>query len=304
MAGADRTLVASVLFLDMVGYSMAGVGEQLGLKHAFNSVVLSALEHVEPEGRVVVDTGDGAAIAVLGNPEGALYVATAIFDRAHDIRVRGGVNLGPVSLLQDINGGRNVVGDGINGAQRIMDFAKGGELLVSRSFYEVVTLMSPDYASMFSHEGSRTDKHGRAHEIHAMRPGVRVGRRIADPAPARAPRGRDAAGAAPVVSDAGAHLMVSAYTEDSVRALLERFAAEGRRILAQPTRIGSKWFASVEKPGAAEATVRALGLKRLVSGATREAVDAKVAELLEFGAKLVQEPECVDGVWTAVCETR
>lgn len=303
MAESERTLVASVLFLDIVGYSTMGVGDQLGLKQAFNGVVLSALEHVDAEERIVVDTGDGVAITVLGNPEGALFVATAIFDRATDIRVRGGVNLGPVSLLQDINGARNVVGDGINVAQRIMDFAKGGELLVSRSFYEVAILLSPDYASMFSHEGTRTDKHGRAHEVHAMRPGVRVARRIAEQGAARAPRGREAAAAAPVVTDAGNHLMVSGYTEQGVRAVLERFAAGGVRILSQPTRIGAKWFASVGKADAGEATVQAFGLKRMVSGPTREAVEAKVQELLEYGARLVRAPELEDGVWTAVCET-
>jgi len=49
-----------------------------------------------------------------------------------------------------------------------MSFSRPGQLLVSRSFYEVVSCLSRDYASLFRHEGSRTDKHVRAHEVYAV----------------------------------------------------------------------------------------------------------------------------------------
>lgn len=127
-----RTLVSSVLFLDIVGYSTLGVGQQVELKQNFNAALLSAIEPVPPAERIVSDTGDGAAITILSDPERALFVAIEIFDSIGDMRVRGGVNLGPISVVPDINGRPNVVGDGINVAQRIMDFAREGELLVSR----------------------------------------------------------------------------------------------------------------------------------------------------------------------------
>ena len=304
MEPSGRTVVASVLFLDIVGYSTKGVSQQVELKQAFNAALLAALEPVEPADRVVIDTGDGAAITILGDPERALFVALAIFDHIGDMQVRGGVNLGPVSLTVDINGHANVIGDGINVAQRIMDFAGEGELLVSRTFQEVVALMSPDYASIFSHEGSRTDKHGRAHEVHAVRQSVRVARRVAERqsrAATRAPRA--AAPAVPaVVSDAGLHLVVSGYSEASVHEALQKLAAAGRRVTSPISRIGDKWFASVDNPEASGAKVDSFGLKRIVSGPTRESVESKVAELQEYGAVLLHEIECVDGVWTAVCE--
>lgn len=307
MEPSGRTVVASVLFLDIVGYSTKGVSRQVELKQAFNAALLSALEPIAPGERVVVDTGDGAAIAILGDPEQALFVALAIFDHIGDMQVRGGVNLGPVSLTDDINGHANVIGDGINVAQRIMDFAREGELLVSRTFQEVVALMSPDYASIFSHEGSRTDKHGRAHEVHAVRPGVRVGRRVAErqsrAAAPRAARRTPAGPALPVVvSDAGLQLMVSGSSEAAVREALQQLAAAGRRVTSPIARIGDKWFASVDNPEASGARVEQFGLKRIVSGPTRESVAAKVAELQEYGAVLLHDIECVEGVWTAVCE--
>jgi hypothetical protein len=72
----------------------------------------------------------------------------------------------------DINGHSNVIGDGINVAQRVMSFSRPGQLLVSRSFYEVVSCLSRDYANLFRHEGSRTDKHVREHEVYSA---ARVG---------------------------------------------------------------------------------------------------------------------------------
>jgi hypothetical protein len=308
MEETTRTVVSSVLFLDIVGYSKMGVGDQLKLKHAFNSVLLVALEQVDPSERIVVDTGDGAAVAIMGNPERALFVAISIFDNSGLIQVRGGVNLGPISLMKDINGQANVIGDGINVAQRIMGFAKEGELLVSRSFHEVVTRLSAEYAAIFSNEGTRTDKHERKHEVYAVQQSVRVGRKMAElTSRLTTQRASTRPGWTPpttkaTISDAGSQLMISGYTEASVQEALDQLEKQGRTLMAPISKIGSKWFASVDKPEAAGASVEQYGLRQMISGPTREAVEIKVRELQEYGAQLVQEIEQIDGVWTAVCE--
>jgi class 3 adenylate cyclase len=307
---ASRTLVCSVLFLDIAGYSQRGVGEQIKLKERFNQVLAHSLADLETRDRVVIDTGDGAAIAFLGDPEAALFAALAIFDNVGELPVRMGINLGPVYLARDINGQQNVIGDGINVAQRIMSFAQGGELLVSRSFYEVVLLLSGDYATLFHSGGARTDKHQRVHEVYAVSHAVRVGRRVAE-AQARLRAQRrpaQASGAseerrAASVSDAGTHFIVSATSRDSVHEALERLLAQGSKLIAPPALIGNTWMATVDNPKRAiPATVEKLGMKSIVTGPTREAVDAKVHELVEFGARLDQEAELIDGVWTAVLD--
>ncbi len=40
--------------------------------------------------------------------------------------MRAGINLGPVRLVRDINSQPNIIGDGINVAQRVMSFAQPG----------------------------------------------------------------------------------------------------------------------------------------------------------------------------------
>jgi len=191
----SRTLVCSIVFLDIVEYSTKPVAEQLLFKQAFNKLLSSALENVPARDRVVLDTGDGAAITFLGDPEDALFVAMSLRAAARAeatgaIAIRIGINLGPVRVVKDINGQMNIIGDGINVAQRVMSFAQSGQLLVSRSFYEVVSCLSLDYASLFSYVGARTDKHVREHEVYSVGIGTDAARRVLETGSQRiAPRG-------------------------------------------------------------------------------------------------------------------
>ncbi|MGA8005925.1 MAG: hypothetical protein WCA17_07490, partial [Burkholderiales bacterium] len=180
MENSGRTLVCSVVFLDIAEYSKKPVAEQLQLKQSFNGILANALDQVPVRDRIILDTGDGASIAFLGDPEDALFSAMSIRDSAGALPVRLGINLGPVRLLKDLNGQMNIIGDGINVAQRVMGFARPGQLLVSRSFYEVVSRLSRDYEKLFFHEGSRTDKHVRAHEVYSVGSGIPAGRRVVD----------------------------------------------------------------------------------------------------------------------------
>ncbi len=187
----NRTFIGSVCFVDIVGYSRQPVSEQILLKDRFTELLSESLKDVAPDQRIILDTGDGAALSFLGDPEDALFVsmnmrdclsrtaasaASAMTDGAGtnesaplgDLSLRIGVNLGPVKLIRDINGQPNIVGDGINVAQRIMSFAHPGQIVVSRSYYDVVSVISDEYARLFTYEGSRTDKHVREHEIYIV----------------------------------------------------------------------------------------------------------------------------------------
>ncbi len=80
--------------------------------------------------------------------------------------MRIGINLGPARVVRDLNGNRNIIGDGINVAQRVMGFAAPNQILVSRSFYEVVSHISQEYAQLFQYAGLHRDKHIREHEFY------------------------------------------------------------------------------------------------------------------------------------------
>src|SRR5205809_7163723 len=174
----NRTFICSVLFLDIVEYSARTVAEQIRLKERFNAVLMEAITGVATDDRIILDTGDGAAVSFLGDPEDALFAGMSLRDAVPGqqelasggprLQVRVGVNLGPVRLVKDINGQPNIIGDGINVAQRVMSFAEPGQILVSRSYYDVMARLSEDYAKLFHYEGAKTDKHVREHEVYAI----------------------------------------------------------------------------------------------------------------------------------------
>ena len=173
----NKTTICSIVFLDIIDYSKKSVSEQIDIKNQFNQLINHSLKDVDQDDRIILDTGDGAAIAHLGSPEDALFVSLSIRDEilknnilsSMPLYVRFGINLGPVRLVSDINGQPNIIGDGINVAQRIMSFAKPNQIVVSRSYYDVTSRLTQEISQMFDYSGIKHDKHVREHEIYAVR---------------------------------------------------------------------------------------------------------------------------------------
>lgn len=174
----NRTFIGSVLFIDIVGYSTCTVPDQLEMKELFNAMLGEAVQNVAPSERIMVDTGDGAGIAFLGDPEDALFAALSLRDSIEAGKltvgapgfVRMGINLGPLKIVRDINGHTNMIGDGVNDAQRVMSFAEPGQVMVSHSYFDIISRFSRDYTQLFVYEGTRQDKHVREHEVYRFGP--------------------------------------------------------------------------------------------------------------------------------------
>ncbi len=172
----NRTFICSVLFLDIVEYSEKPVEEQIAVKGHFNTLLSEIIKDIAVNDRIILDTGDGAAIGFLGDPEDALFVAMELREQilnekppsSDPLSIRMGINLGPVKLVKDINKQLNLIGDGINVGQRVMSFAQPGQLLVSRSYYEVISCLTQEYAKLFVYQGILSDKHIREHGIYAV----------------------------------------------------------------------------------------------------------------------------------------
>ena len=172
----NKTIMCSVLFLDIVAYSKKPVSVQIAQKELFNALLAKAISNLPADDRVILDTGDGAAVTFLGDVEDALKAVLVFRENMlgegarmdPPLQVCMGINLGPVRLVKDINGRPNIVGDGINVAQRIVGFAQPGQILVSRSYFDAASRLSQEYAGMFYHEGARADKHEREHEVYAI----------------------------------------------------------------------------------------------------------------------------------------
>ena len=170
----NRTFICTVVFVDLVDYTKQPVSQQVALKRRLNEMIGRSLAHVSDSDRLILDTGDGAALCFFGDPEDALFAATSLRDAVTAepgpaaARLRIGINLGPARVVRDLNGNRNIIGDGINAAQRVMGFAAPNQILVSRSYFEVVSHISADYARLFQYAGLHRDKHIREHEVYEI----------------------------------------------------------------------------------------------------------------------------------------
>jgi len=172
-----RTWLCSVVFLDITGYTGRPVEQQIEIKQHFQDITAGAMRHIPETDRILIDTGDGAALCFFGDPEEALFAALGIRAAVvsgsetlnNPYQLRTGINLGPVKVVQSISGQRNPLGDGINNAQRVMSFAQPDQILVGRSFYDVVACLSREHAQIFLHLGERRDKHHKVHEVYEVR---------------------------------------------------------------------------------------------------------------------------------------
>jgi class 3 adenylate cyclase len=208
-----RTIVASFVFTDLVAFSKGTAADQYAAKAKLSAVLRRNLAPLRESDYWIKDTGDGALIAFVSNPEHALYMALALAEEypatvesAPSSSLRTGLHLGTVKESVDVEARRNFIGDGINAAKRIMDFADPGQIAASRSFFEAIANLDAAYAALFHHLGAPDDKHGRAHELYALAPSSSVLERLRADIAAENPQATDATRGAGTekAADAGA----------------------------------------------------------------------------------------------------
>jgi hypothetical protein len=74
----DRTWLCSVGFMDIAKYSTQSVDLLMKWKKRFNGYLSEAIQDVPENERVILDTGDGAAVCFLGAPEVAMFAALSL----------------------------------------------------------------------------------------------------------------------------------------------------------------------------------------------------------------------------------
>jgi len=135
---------AHVLFLDIVGYSRQTTDAQARLVAELGSLVLGLPEVVRAQAAgelLVLPTGDGMALVFYRYPLAPVQTAVEIarvLSQRRDLPLRIGVHSGAVTRVLDAAGRENVMGEGINVAQRVMDCGDTGHILVSASVAQVL----------------------------------------------------------------------------------------------------------------------------------------------------------------------
>src|SRR5512133_409741 len=134
--------VGHILFLDIVGYSKLLADEQKELVQELNQIVRETEQFraAEAEGKLTrLPTGDGMVLVFTSNPEAPVECALEISKALHShpkLKVRMGIHSGPVNPVADVNDQSNLLGAGINVAQRVMSCGDAGHILLSKHFSE------------------------------------------------------------------------------------------------------------------------------------------------------------------------
>ena len=134
--------IGHVLFMDVVGYSKLLINEQRELQQQLSQIVRSTeqFRSAESAGKLVrLPVGDGMALVFFNSPEAPVKCALEISKALKDcpsLQLRMGVHSGPINEVRDVNDRTNIAGAGINIAQRVMDCADGGHILLSKRVAE------------------------------------------------------------------------------------------------------------------------------------------------------------------------
>src|SRR6516164_9779431 len=157
--------VGHILFLDVVGFSKLLADEQKELVQERNRIVRETeqFREAQAEGRLTrLPTGDGMLLVFTNNPEAPVECALEISKALHNhpkLKVRMGIHSGPVNPVADVNDQSNLLGAGINVAQRVMSCGDAGHILLSKNFAEHLQHYA-HWRSNLHDVGEVTSKHG------------------------------------------------------------------------------------------------------------------------------------------------
>jgi len=242
----EKLEIASVLFMDLVGFSRSSLETQRDSLNRLQEIVRSTGDYcsAEASGKLLkLPTGDGMALIFFSSDplapvRCAVQMQTAL--HAHsDLPLRIGIHTGPLMRHSDIRDEVNVVGSGINTAQRVMDCGDAGHILLSRQVAEVLHHTN-EWAPCVRDLGTVTVKHGVELQIFnliredAGNPAVPV--RFAQPAAAaKAPKKLSTGGLA------SSHAEANRYFEIALLSLIQYDFARMQKMLERALEIDPRF---------------------------------------------------------------
>ena len=173
----------AAFLIDLVEFSHLSADDQLNLLVRYQTELNYALEEFSVEHKISI--GDGTIIVLdtefIPQLIKCIHKVQNQFDaynrdfghNANQIRCRYGVNIGTCFDFRDINSHWNVLGPGINDTQRLADFARGYQIIVSsevKKRFDEKELTAPESIKViFGPEKKALDKHGREHTYHELK---------------------------------------------------------------------------------------------------------------------------------------
>jgi class 3 adenylate cyclase len=157
--------LVDVLFFDTVGFTEKSEDAQLAVVKRLKQIVLEVplVREKRDAGELsLLPTGDGMAMAFFADAAGPLRTAIEVSLRLRaypEFKVRMGLHSGAGYRYPDVNDMRNVTGEAVNVAHRIMEFGDGGDILLSQEAVQRVREALAEKVAGLSDLGRASAKH-------------------------------------------------------------------------------------------------------------------------------------------------
>jgi hypothetical protein len=167
---APAAVLAGAVVLGVPDFARKPVAEQTSLRAQLEALANAAITPLPDSGRIVADADSSLAIVVFEGPKAVLALAERARAAANGLRLRIGINYGPVAAVEDPLRGTCLVGDGPAVALALAGAAAPGQTLASRPFRDAVADASPSLAAALRAAGEITDEDVRSHEVFELDP--------------------------------------------------------------------------------------------------------------------------------------
>ena len=124
------------------------------LKKHVHGLLSKALRGLPAESRMAVESGSGAVVCFVGDPEDGINVALRLCEQVtqhHEdkLSIRVALNLGTVQVAIGPQEQLQIAGEGIQHAVEVRDRAGPNELLLSHSYHRLLAQLNPARAGSF-----------------------------------------------------------------------------------------------------------------------------------------------------------
>ena len=176
-----------ILFLDLVDYSKNNELIQIEFFKKFQREVYHILYDEIIENKcVLIPTGDGMIVGLINNKDHTTFIKSIqilvdlfIWARHNNYAFRSALHVGDVNVIFDINKNKNLIGNLVNDASRILSAGDAESIIVSDVYFNkylrnketqigIEYSINDKYSYFVIDEGSIADKHNYVHNVYSI----------------------------------------------------------------------------------------------------------------------------------------
>ncbi|HZX40830.1 MAG TPA: hypothetical protein VFE93_03260, partial [Myxococcaceae bacterium] len=158
-----RTFVGTLVFLDVLDPRPDAL-------ECVQEAAARGVGHLEADDVLTIPHPRGLVLVFPGDPEDGLFVALGLRDALeHEAATRNGfaarmsIHLGPVRIVEGV-----AQGEGPTVGSQLASVAMPGQILASRSFFEVVSSLSAEHRALLHPLGRRRTAEGKEVDVYEL----------------------------------------------------------------------------------------------------------------------------------------